>query len=596
MRSIELRALPAQPQTLQVVPRELESSLVGIENDAAGIDPGSHLEPLRRHGSQRQRNEEQDEREVSRRPPLAHTVESSSRKVESERCRACSRFQEACFGPLRPGFKMSEASLVPGPEGTLDALRAHPILTGAVRDRTRIFYRDLPTIPPADRTGPGVRAIQSVPTWREASDLVRELGRLRHVPAVPILVRLRERCPVVPVRQAAGHALFQIGTPEAHAALQGALEEADHLATFLAIKSIVASDPASAFGRLQSYLSAEALVDDARRAVAYEVLWFFGPATYSREGPGWNLPEIPVLLREDSRWSEVAIRLRRHPKVGPHARHLLESLERDEVEAALRRWPDPPRPPTPSYIGRRDFLARYERGDRVAVWRELLAIGPLPDDGLRLEVAAVARSTMRRVRTNVELVTARLRESGYPFDPSMPPWSPPASDVEDDVRRIEEAAGGLVPASLRAFWTIVGEVHWKHAEGQEIDDPRWGRDLKLAEADPLYVLSAANACSSVDEWQDRLQEHHAEVVGLLKLDLAPDYLHKANISGGAPYTITVPSDTADAMFENEEHELPFVDYLRLCFEWGGFPRLQRASLPDESRRVLEGLRRDLLHF
>ena len=120
--------------------------------------------------------------------------------------------------------------------------------------------------------------------------------------------------------------------------------------------------------------------------------------------------------------------------------------------------------------------------------------------------------------------------------------------------------------------------------------------MKLAEADPLYVLSAANAHSSVDEWQDRLQEHHAEVVGPLELDLAPDYLHKANISGGAPYTITVPNDTADAIFENEEHELPLVDYLRLCFEWGGFPRLERAPLSEESRRFLDGLRRDLLQF
>jgi hypothetical protein len=76
--------------------------------------------------------------------------------------------------------------------------------------------------------------------------LVCELGRLRYTLAVPTLVRLWERCPVVPVWQAAGHALFQIGTPEAHGALQGALEEADHFATFLAIKSIVATDPASA--------------------------------------------------------------------------------------------------------------------------------------------------------------------------------------------------------------------------------------------------------------------------------------------------------------------------------------------------------------
>jgi len=308
------------------------------------------------------------------------------------------------------------------------------------------------------------------------------------------------------------------------------------------------------------------------------------------------LPEIPVLLREDSRWVERAIRLRRHPEIGPHARHLLQTLSRDEVEAAARRWPDPPPIPPQPYVGRRDFLARYEKGDHVAVWRELFALGQLPDDALRREAAAVARSTMQRVRTNVEIVTARLKAAGYPFDSSLPPWTPPASAVEGDVHRIEEAAGGPVPASLRAFWTIVGEVQWKHAEDEEVKDPPWGRDLKIAEADPPYVLSAANAYFSVEEWQDRLQEHHAEVVGPLELDLAPDYLHKANISGGAPYAITVPNDSADAILENEEHALPFVDYLRLCFKWGGFSRLERASLSDRSRGFLESLRRELLPF
>ena len=32
---------------------------------------------------------------------------------------------------------------------------------------------------------------------------------------------------------------------------------------------------------------------------------------------------------------------------------------------------------------------------------------------------------------------------------------------------------------------------------------------------------------------------------------------------------------------NEAHELPFVDYLRLCFRWAGFPRLEGdADRPD----------------
>jgi hypothetical protein len=52
----------------------------------------------------------------------------------------------------------------------------------------------------------------------------------------------------------------------------------------------------------------------------------------------------------------------------------------------------------------------------------------------------------------------------------------------------------------------------------------------------------------------------------------------------------------DPVLEYEEHALPFVDYLRLCFRWGGFPRLEREELTTEGRMTLEELQRDLERF
>lgn len=52
--------------------------------------------------------------------------------------------------------------------------------------------------------------------------------------------------------------------------------------------------------------------------------------------------------------------------------------------------------------------------------------------------------------------------------------------------------------------------------------------------------------------------------------MAPDRLHKANISGGAPYGFRLPDACADAVFVGEV-AMPFVDYLNLVFENGGFP-------------------------
>jgi hypothetical protein len=120
--------------------------------------------------------------------------------------------------------------------------------------------------------------------------------------------------------------------------------------------------------------------------------------------------------------------------------------------------------------------------------------------------------------------------------------------------------------------------------------------MRLAEADPLWVDSPETALGCLGEWQEQRAEQHPEVVGRLTVDLAPDQLHKANISGGPPYGITVPSAAADAVLENEAHGLPFVAYLRWCFRWGGFPLLEQLPLDPRGQAFLDELRRNLEPF
>ena len=57
--------------------------------------------------------------------------------------------------------------------------------------------------------------------------------------------------------------------------------------------------------------------------------------------------------------------------------------------------------------------------------------------------------------------------------------------------------------------------------------------------------------------------------------VAPDALHKANISGGDPYMIAVPAPVADAPLEGYAHDVTFVEYLRIAIGWGGFPGWER---------------------
>jgi hypothetical protein len=278
----------------------------------------------------------------------------------------------------------------------------------------------------------------------------------------------------------------------------------------------------------------------------------------------------------------VAVNLRRDREFGDAARLVLESLTAEEVDAALRENPDPPRALVRPYDGPRDLSARYSRGEHVAVWDWLRSSGISADAEMRAEAGAVAVLTMERIRRNVERLTEKLNVGGYPFDTCSPAWAPPKRSVTDDIERIETAVGAPVPVTLRAFWTVVGEVHWKYTENNAVSS-LW-RGLPLREADPLCCLSAHDAWFAIEEWQQELELGHPEAVGPPSLELAPDYLHKANISGGA-YGVTIPNEAVDPLFENEEHGLPFVDYLRLCFRWAGFPRLERQNLSVEGQRT-----------
>jgi hypothetical protein len=56
----------------------------------------------------------------------------------------------------------------------------------------------------------------------------------------------------------------------------------------------------------------------------------------------------------------------------------------------------------------------------------------------------------------------------------------------------------------------------------------------------------------------------------LRAPLAPDRLHKANISGGGPYGVRLPDATAEGLFIAEV-ALPIVAYLNRVFLDGGFP-------------------------
>ena len=117
----------------------------------------------------------------------------------------------------------------------------------------------------------------------------------------------------------------------------------------------------------------------------------------------------------------------------------------------------------------------------------------------------------------------------------------------------------------------------------------------MNEMDPLCVDPPGVITYLFEEWEDD-GDNARSGNPPFRIDLAPDYLHKANISGGPAYSIELPFLGVDPVFANEAHELPFVDYLRLCFRWAGFPRLEGHATRPGVREFVERMTKGIEPF
>ena len=207
------------------------------------------------------------------------------------------------------------------------------------------------------------------------------------------------------------------------------------------------------------------------------------------------------------------------------------------------------------------WLERYVAGEYVPVWTELSGLGAdLRAEGMWTEAVEVARETMRRARTNVERLLELLPARGYEFwgGPQAPVFLPPPADIGAQLDRLEGRIGRL-PFSLRCWFEEVGLVNLMGRH------PDW----RFEYTDPLVVEApVAHIESEYELWDaERGTEWDR---GPFVVDLAPDFLHKANVSGGAPYAMAVPNDGLDGLLLFERHRTTFVNYLRICFRRGGF--------------------------
>jgi hypothetical protein len=208
------------------------------------------------------------------------------------------------------------------------------------------------------------------------------------------------------------------------------------------------------------------------------------------------------------------------------------------------------------------FTDRYLAGQHVAVWTEIIGLG----DGLRSDTdtlqdaEAVGRETTQRARRNVERLIEELPKLGYVFEPGegLAVYASPSPDVVSELDEIERRVGPM-PLAFRWWLEDVGEVNLMgHHEDWRLEDA----DPLVVQAPPPYIMG------EIDAWEDDLGT--AWERRPFTIDFSPDRLHKANVSGGPPYSLAVPCAAADGLVLWERHQTTFVNHLRIAFRHGGF--------------------------
>jgi hypothetical protein len=276
------------------------------------------------------------------------------------------------------------------------------------------------------------------------------------------------------------------------------------------------------------------------------------------------------------------------------------------------------------------FLSRFVGGDCQRVWNELLDLGDsIREEPLYSDALGVARETMRRARHNIEALIPRLEHVGYQFgytglavDPEFAARQPrvfkgPKRNIHQTLARLEALVGSL-PLSLYAWYEQIGEVNfvgkepasWKPSgfkaevygrfvgplpEGipANANTFNYERPALLYGAgvwlDPLQAISPHDQFDLYKDWKQEhdyyasLPEKERDDAGQsfeqFALEIAPDADFKFDTGGLDAYEIAVPNRGVDGILLNEWHHTTFVDYLRTCFQWAGFPGLEMYQNP-----------------
>jgi hypothetical protein len=238
------------------------------------------------------------------------------------------------------------------------------------------------------------------------------------------------------------------------------------------------------------------------------------------------------------------------------------------------------------------FYDRYINGQTKQVYQEIQDLGQdafLPNN--LPEIEKVLTETFERVAYNLHIIYNELKQMDYLFKANPKhnfekPLHKPLANTSILLEKIASAVEpyGYVPLSLQYFYKIVGGVNF-------VWDYEINEDFIWQMADPIQVASIDSVEQELSDkyWREDMQQYvEDENFGTAFIDLAADDLHKDNVSGGQAYAIQITKEPSiDCHFMNEPNDTTFINYLRICFEFCGFPSITRPDMNNDYQAFFE---------
>ena len=246
-----------------------------------------------------------------------------------------------------------------------------------------------------------------------------------------------------------------------------------------------------------------------------------------------------------------------------------------------------------------NFYNRYINGeDGRSVYNDIYDLGlDALTDKYFDDVQKVMIETFNRVAFNLDIIFSELKNINYAFKTefqtnSEKPLLAPLPNTDELLLKLgnETKDFGQIPLSLKLFYKIVGSCNFAW------DYDRWPEKF-WEYADPIKITSLDDLVSDVsdDDWRGYLSETLTDNYTLYpNIELAADYYHKDNVSGGPPYSIQITKEPSiDSLFLNEPNGTTFINYLRVCMENCGFSRITEPEYKNDYKAFFKKVKPQL---